>query len=145
MEITRELAIQILKYCDKNKDFYFPFFVMCKEYTPENDDFVEICPDEWEDMESDPDYKTFQLWENLQDLHNCTTELLARGFIEKITSQSIERQLKHWANEYRKKWKENLGENEKILDYGFNEFLEGKAEGFEEALLIVKKYQGFSN
>lgn len=85
MQITRELALQILKYCHKHKDFYFPFLVMCREYTPEDDDFVEVEPDEWESISEDEEYRTFQLWENIQDLRDDTTELLAKGLIEKIT------------------------------------------------------------
>ena len=92
MKINRKLAIQILKYTDKHKNFYFPFLVMCKEYTHEDDDFVEIESNEWENIESDKNYQTFELWENLQNLDEDTTELLAKGFIEKITnSQGIVR------------------------------------------------------
>ncbi|MDO8579461.1 MAG: hypothetical protein Q7R72_01155 [bacterium] len=87
MDISRELAITILKYLDKNKDFYFPFLVMNREYTPEDDDFVEIEPCEWETIEEDEDYKTFQLWENLQNLDIDTLKLMAKGFIEKITNE----------------------------------------------------------
>ncbi len=65
MKISRELAIKILKYCFKNKKFYFPFLVMCQEYSDEDDDFVEICPDEYETIEQDDKYQTFELWENL--------------------------------------------------------------------------------
>ncbi len=57
---------------------------MCREYTSEDDDFVEIQPDEWEMINDDEIYQTFELWENLQDLHENTTELLAKGFIEII-------------------------------------------------------------
>jgi len=78
MKISRELALQVLKYCSKNPDFYFPFLVMCQEYSPEDDDFVEIEPNEWENIEEDEIYQTFELWENLQDLRENTTELLAR-------------------------------------------------------------------
>ena len=46
MNISRALAVKILKYLDDHPDFYFPFLVMCKEYTPEDDDFVEIEPEE---------------------------------------------------------------------------------------------------
>jgi len=84
MKISRELAIQILKYCCENKDFYFPFLVMCKEYTPEDDDFVEVEPDEWEMIQEDESYQTFELWENIQNSYEGTTELLAEGFIRKI-------------------------------------------------------------
>ena|SRR3989344_1560634 len=139
MEISRELAIQILKYCNENKNFYFPFLVVCKEYSPEDDDFVEIESNEWDTIESDPDYKTFQLWENLQNLKEETVELLARGFIEKITQETIENKLKHWIKEYRDLWKEKLCESENIEEYGLNEFFGGKAEGFEEALEIIQK------
>ena len=87
MKINRKLAIQILEYLDKHKDFYFPFLVMCKEYTEEDDDFVEIEPEEWEMINSDNKYQTFELWENLQNLDEKTLKLMARGFIEKITNK----------------------------------------------------------
>lgn len=140
MDISRELAITILKYLHENENFNFPFLVVCQEYSPEDDDFVEIEPNEWELMESDPEYKTFQLWENLQNLHDNTTELLAKGFIEIITRDSIENRLERDAKGYRELWKEELCESEKIEECGLNEFLGGKAEGFEESLEIVKKY-----
>lgn len=88
MEISRELAIQILKYCHEHKDFYFPFLVVCKEYTPEDDDFVEICPNEWETINDDENYKTFELRENLQNLHQETIELMAKGFLDKISKET---------------------------------------------------------
>ncbi len=90
MDIQRDLAIKILKYCHEHKDFYFPFKVVCKEYSPEDDDFVEIGYDEWEDIQNDKTYQTFQLWENLQDIEDNTTQLMAKGFIEEITGESIE-------------------------------------------------------
>ena len=89
MKISRKLAIQILKYLDAHRNFYFPFLVMNKEYTEEDDDFVEIEPNEWENIESDEVYQTFELWENLQNLDKDTIELLAKGFIEKITNDSL--------------------------------------------------------
>lgn len=139
MKISRELAIQILKYCNENKEFYFPFLIVCKEYSPEDDDFVEIDPTEWSDIEGDTNYKTFELWENLHDPHEDTIGLLAKGFIERITQKNIEVQLEHWANEYRSLWQEKLCESENIEEYGLNEFFGGKAEGFEEALEILQK------
>lgn len=84
MDIDRELAIKILKYLDQHKDFIFPFLVMNQEYTEEDDDFVEIEPDEWEVIESDENYQTFQLWENLQDLDEKTLRLMAKGFLDEI-------------------------------------------------------------
>ncbi len=88
MDITRDLAVKILKYLDFHKDFYFPFLVMNKEYTEEDDDFVEIEPNEWEMIEEDENYQTFQLWENLQNLDEETLRLMSKGFIEKIIKES---------------------------------------------------------
>ena len=89
MNISRELAIQILRYLDKHKDFYFPFLVMNREYTEEDEDYVEIEPDELKNIEMDNKYQTFQLWENLQDLDEQTLNLMARGFIERITNSAL--------------------------------------------------------
>ena len=58
---------------------------MNKEYTEEDDDFVEIESNEWQMISEDEDYQTFQLWENLQNLNEETLRLMAKGFIEKIT------------------------------------------------------------
>lgn len=84
MDISRKLAIQILKYLDQHKDFYFPFLVMNQEYSEEDDDFVEIEPNEWQMISEDEKYQTFQLWENLQNLDEKTLRLMTKGFIEKI-------------------------------------------------------------
>ena len=43
------------------------------------------------------------------------------------------------AKEYRKEWKEEFWESDNIEEFGLNEFLGGKAEGFEEALEILNK------
>lgn len=141
MKISRELAIRILKYLDKHKNFYFPFLVMNKEYTDEDDDSVEIEPEEWKMIEEDEKYQTFELWENLQNLDYDTTELLAKGFIEKITNKSLESHIAVLARNYRKTWKAELWESEDIEIYGFNEFIGGKAEGYEDCLDIIKMYR----
>ena len=78
MKISREQAIIILKYLAENREFYFPFLVVCKEYSPEDDDFVEIEPKEWEDIENDIIYQTFELWENLQNIDYDTIKLLSK-------------------------------------------------------------------
>lgn len=90
MDICRGLAIAILKYSDQHKDFYFPFSVMNKEHAGKDDDFVEIKPDEWRIIEEDESYQTFQLWENLQNLHKETLRLMSKGFLEKITDTSMQ-------------------------------------------------------
>ncbi|MEK9182597.1 MAG: hypothetical protein AAB809_00790 [Patescibacteria group bacterium] len=140
MDISRELAIKILKYLDKHPDFYFPFLVMNKEYTEEDDDFVEIEPSEWKLIKEDKGYKTFQLWENLQDLRKETLQLMSKGFIEKITNKSLGNHIAKLAKNYRKEWKEKLWESEKIEEYGLNEFLGGKAEAYEDCLYLIKEY-----
>ena len=139
MPKSRVLAIKILKYLDQHKDFYFPFLVMNQEYTEEDDDFVEIEPDEWEMIEEDEKYQTFQLWENLQNLHEETLALMAKGFIERITRESLELQIAELSRNYRKEWKERLGESAKIEEYGFNEFLGGKAEAYDDCLRIIRE------
>jgi len=139
MKINRKLAIKILKYQYDNKEFYFPFFVMCKEYTEDADDFVEIEPDEWETIESDENYQTFELWENLQHLYSDTTRLMAKGFIEKITNENSRKKISVLAKKYRKKWNEDLCESEDIKKFGENEYFGGKAEGFEESLEILTR------
>jgi adenylosuccinate synthase len=90
MNINRDLAITILRYLDKYNISDFPFLVMCQEYTPEDDDFVEIEPNEWEMIEEDPIYQTFQLWETglgINKLEEKTKQLLINSFIEKITRE----------------------------------------------------------
>mgnify|MGYP001250046478 CR=1 FL=1 len=141
MRISRKLAIQILKYLDQHKNFCFPFLVMCKEYTEEDDDFVEIEPDEWKMIKSDTNYQTFELWENLQNLYEKTLRLMSKGFLEKITNKSLETQIATLARNYRKEWKEELWESDKIEEFGFNEFIGGKAEAYEDCLEIIKNYQ----
>lgn len=84
MDITRDLAIEILKYLAQHKDFYFPFLVMCREYTPEDDDLVEIEPKEWKIIFEDETCQTFQLWENLQNLDKDTVQYMAQGFLEEM-------------------------------------------------------------
>lgn len=139
MKISRGLAIKILRYLYEHRDFYFPFLVKCKEYK-EDDNFVEIEPYEWKLIEENDKYQTFELWENLQNLYPETLELMAKGFLEKITGNSLEQKLEKLAKEYREKWKEELWESEDIEEFGLNEFIGGKAEGFEECLNLIKNY-----
>ncbi len=141
MKISRELAITILKYLYNNPNFYFPFLVVCQEYTPEDDDFVEIEPEEWENIEEDEIYQTFELWENLQNLDEETLRLMSKWFIEKIINENLEKEVKNLAKWYRKLYKETLTESVKILEYWENEFFWWKKEAFEEVLELIKKYK----
>lgn len=85
MDISRELAIQILKYLSKHRSFYFPFQVMNRLGSGDEAGFVEVEPREWKSIEKESQNQSFQLWENLQGLDRETTSLMAKGFIEKIT------------------------------------------------------------
>lgn len=140
MKISRKLAIKILKYLDQHKDFYFPFLVTCKKYTKE-DDFVEIEPREWKIIKAESKYQTFELWENVQNLYEETVELMAKGFIEKITGKDLEKHIAKLAKNYRKEWKEELWESEDIEEFGLNEFIGGKAEAYEDCLEIMQGYR----
>jgi len=139
MEISRKLAIQILKYLYVHKSFYFPFVIVCKEYSGEDDHFVEIEPEEWENIKDDEIYQTFQLWENLQNLDEKTLKLMSKGFLEKISEQSLEFKINCLARNYRKHYKENLWDSKDSEDYGLNEFLSGKAEAYEDCSRMIKE------
>lgn len=142
MPISRELALIILKYLLDNPSFYFPFYIMCQGYASqkkEDKDFVEIVPiDDFENLLDKIQYNTFELWENLQNLHLETLQLMSKGFIEKIVGASIENQIQALAKEWRMRWKEELWESTNIEEFGQNEYFGGKAEGFEEALEIIQ-------
>jgi len=141
MDINRKLVIRILKYLDEHPKFYFPFLVVCKEYTEEDDDFVEVEPNEWRIIKEDDSYQTFQLWENLQNLDEKTLALMAKGFIEKMTGSLAEHKISQFAKQYRSEWNEKAWESDDSQEYGLNEFFGGKAEGFEEARRIIRKYR----
>ncbi len=141
MDISRELAIKILKYLDQHKDFYFPFVVVNREYSEEDDEFVVIEASEWENIEKDDKYQTFQLWENLQNLYEQTLKLMSKGFLEKITNESLELHIAELAKNYRKTWKKELRQGGKIDEYEFNGFIGGKAEAYEDCLDLIKEYK----
>lgn len=143
MNISRELAIKILKYLDRHKDFYFPFSVVNLEYSEAGDEFVEIEASEWENIEKDDKYQTFQLWENLQNLYKQTLRLMSKGFLEKITNKSLELHITKLAKNYRRAWKKEFPEGGKIEGYGFNEFIGGKAEAYEDCLDLIKAYSKY--
>lgn len=141
MDISRELAIKILKYLDQHKDFYFPFLVVNREYSEEDDEFVEIEASEWKNIEDDNKYQTFQLWENLQNLYEQTLRLISKGFLERITNESLELHVARLAKNYRQAWKRQLLECGKPEEYGLNEFICGKADAYEDCLDLIKEYR----
>ena len=140
MKISRKLAIKILNYLNRHKNFYFPFLVMCKEYSEEDNDFVEIESNEWKMIKEDKKYQTFELWENLQNLNEETLILMTKGFLEIITNKSLETYIAMLANNYRREWKEELWESENIEEYGLNEFIGGKTDAYEDCLEIIRSY-----
>src|SRR3989344_1582838 len=127
MDISREMAIQILKYLDKHKEFYLPFLVVNKEYSEEDDDFVEVEPSEWQNIVSDRKYQTFQLWENLQKLDLPTLKLMARGFIEMMQGSALEIEVSVLARNYTKEAnrRAQFSNLYKIEDLELNEFIKG--------------------
>lgn len=140
MIISKSLVIKILKYLDKHRCFYFPFSMICREFIDDGD-FVEIDIDNFVKIKRDRKYKNFEIVENLQDLRGGTTELMAKGFIEKITNKSLENHIAILARNYRKEWKEKLCESEDIEEYGLNGFVGGKADAYEECLQLIKQFK----
>ena len=144
MKISRQLAIKILKYLDENPKFYFPFLVMCQEYAPEDDDFVEIEPNKWKNIEADNMYQTFELWENLQHLYENTIQLLSKWFLDIILNEWLENKVRSLFEGYDELYKPNLTESTKILEYWENEFFWWKKEAFQEVLDLIEKYKTIS-
>lgn len=58
IKIDKRIAVFLLKY-----DIIKDAVIVCKEYG-DDEDFVEITPDEWELMEKDNEYQTFEIWLN---------------------------------------------------------------------------------
>lgn len=140
MKILRKQAIAILKYLDENNEFYFPFLVVCKEYSPEDDDFVEIEPDEWKDIESDDIYQTFELWENLQNIDFDTMKLLSKWYFDYMFWKSLKNEIKELFLEYNEYYKTEFIESSKILEYWENEFFGWKREAYEDILSLFEKH-----
>jgi len=144
MKISRELALKILKFLLENPNFYFPFKIVCKGYEEGvyfgDDDFVEvIASDDYESLLENKIYNEFELWEDLQNLDKETLKLMSKGFIEKILKNDLLSEVEILAKEYRNSWNENLWESENIEEFGFNEFIGGKAEAYEECVEIIKR------
>lgn len=140
MKISRKKAINILKYLDENRDFYFPFLVVCKEYSPEDNDFVEIEPDERDDIESDNMYQTFELWENLQNIDFDTIKLLSKWYFDYMFWKSLKNEIQELFLEYNEYYKTEFIESSKILEYWENEFFWWKREAYEDILSLFEKH-----
>ena len=139
MPISRELVLLIVKYIIDNPKFYFPFSIHNQHFGEDEESYnIEFCLEDYQDIKENKEYTKFILSENLQNLHLETIELMSKGFIEKIINKNAIDKISQLALEYRKEWKEELWESEKIEEYGFNEFIGGKVEAYEECLEILK-------
>lgn len=138
MPISRELALKILRYLLDNPSFYFPFKIVCINFDELYD--IEILKEMLDEVFNNDDFKDFELVEDLQCLDLQTLQLMSKGFLDKIVNNDALNQIETYAKEYRNLWKKEACESLKIEEYGFNEFLGGKAEGFEESLEILKEY-----
>jgi hypothetical protein len=146
MRIQRNQVITIMKYMEKNPNFYFPFKIICKDFKENSDYYETDCLEEidYKFIEKNKNLTSFYLEENLQNLYPETVELMAKGFLHKIEHTDILNKISNLAIEYRKSWKENLCESESIEEYGLNEFIGGKADAYEDCVQIIEKHL-FSN
>ncbi len=140
MKITRELTLKVIKYLEENKDFYFPFKIICSDFDKDSDFYDIDCKEiEYDAINNNIFLINFELEENLQNLYEETTVLIAKGFIDKIEQKNILEKISNLAVEYKKNWKKDLCESEDIEEYGQNEFIGGKAEAYEECLKLFIK------
>lgn len=61
-----------------------------------------------------------------------------RGMEQKLFL--LEKEIAELAKNYRASWKEELWESEDSEEFGLNEFLGGKAEGFEDCLDLIRDH-----
>ena len=115
MPISRELVLLIVKYLIDNPKFYFPFSIHNQFFNENEESYtLEFCLEDYQEIADNEEYTKFILSENLQNLYLETLELLSQGFIEKITNKNKIDKISQLALEYRKEWKEELCESEKI-------------------------------
>ena len=90
MKIQREQAIKIMKYLNKNPNFYFPFKIICEDFKEHSEYYETDCLEEisYEFIEKDKKLMNFYLEENLQDLYPETLDLMLKGFLHKIPAST---------------------------------------------------------
>lgn len=141
MEINIELFTKIIMFINSNPDFYFPFKVILsneqEEFELYPDDYVEFKSSAIEDY-LNRGYKLL-LSENINHIDRVTTELMAKGFLDKIIGiqENAVEKIKSLANGYRNQWDSDLCDAEDIRLYGYNEYIGGMADAFEECLNIL--------
>mgnify|MGYP001605047769 CR=1 FL=1 len=57
----------------------------------------------------------------------------------KLSTQQLKEYLTGQANYYRSYWKENFETPQKVDEFGFDEFMLGKAEAYEDCLRMFNK------
>jgi hypothetical protein len=67
--------------------------------------------------------------------------LMSKWFIEKITKESLNDEIRTLAKQYRKLYKKQLCESEKIEEYWENEFFWWKAEAYEDVLGLFERHR----
>ncbi len=145
MPITRELVLKILKYLLDNSSFSFPFKIVCTNFDKDYELYdIEFSQEMLDEVLENDKFKDFELVENLQNLDSDTLQLMSKGFIEKIINNEAVQHIADLAKEYRSQYKEELWESTDIEKFGFNEYIGGKAEAYEECLEILKKLNKFN-
>ena len=85
-----------------NPTFYFPFQIVNNHLAEDNESYyIKPCMLSYTEIKMNKNYKNFVLEENLQHLYLETTELLSKGFIEKILNESPIDKISKLAIEYR--------------------------------------------
>lgn len=144
MPITRELALRILKYLLDNPSFYFPFKIVCINFDEDDELYdIEFSQEIHDEILDNDEFKDFELVENLQNLDLETLQLMAKGFIEKIINNETVQYIANLAKECRSQYKEELWESTDSEQFGFNEYMGGKAEAYEECLELLKSSKKF--
>ena len=62
MNLSRILGLVTLLIQNLAPFFARKYLVVCKEYTTEDEDFVEIAPSEFLSIIRDTSYQTFEVW-----------------------------------------------------------------------------------
>jgi len=141
MKITKKQVLNIKKYKIINQDFNFPFKIICTDFNKKDKFFKVNCLDiDYDFIYNNKLMINFILTEKLENLNQKTIELMTKGFFDRIEHVDILDRISNLAIGYRKNWKKDLCESENIEEYGFNEFIGGKAEAYEDCLQITNEH-----
>jgi hypothetical protein len=138
MNIPFDLAHKVMQYLKSHRGFYFPFTIVCSAHSQDGAFEIESV----DELAGHSDCKYFTLQENLQNLDYDTTSLLAQGFLDHITGESLVNDLAALLSGC--SVPVEIQESSKVEDYGLVEFINGKREAYEECLRLVKKHRNLS-